>query len=95
MKNTMNLIGSIILMGLVVLPVNAADRQRGKLLYTNSCTKCHTSQAHIRDNRKARNIGDIKAQVQRWVLNNSLKWTQDDINDVVHFLNVKYYKYSK
>jgi len=95
MKHTMRLTGSLILMMFIVFSVNAADSQRGKLLYTNSCTKCHSSQAHIRDSRKAQNIGEIQAQVQRWVQNNNLKWTQEDINDVAHYLNVQYYKYSK
>ena len=77
------------------IPANSADRKRGELLYKNSCTKCHTSQAHIRTDRKAVNIGAIAYQVRRWVINNKLKWTQEEIDDVVHYLNVRYYKHTR
>jgi mono/diheme cytochrome c family protein len=73
----------------------SANPERGKLLYKNHCIKCHTSGVHIRKKRKAKNIGDITYQVNRWVTNNKLDWTQNEIDDVVRYLNTKYYGYSK
>lgn len=71
----------------------AAEPERGQLLYENHCTDCHESIIHIRDERKARSSADIRAQILRWqdVLN--LSWTPQEVEDVLGFLNDRYYHY--
>jgi len=70
----------------------AADSARGKLLYENHCTVCHTSVVHIRDNRKARSRDEIRTWVQRWSKELGLQWGSAEVDDVIDYLNGRYYK---
>lgn len=77
----------------IILPAQSApDPQRGELLYNNHCTKCHTSTVHVRQDRKAKTMQSLRYQVTRWAKNNSLNWSEKEIDDVVSFLNNKFYK---
>lgn len=77
----------------IILPAMSADEpQRGELLYNNHCTKCHTSTVHVRQDRRANTIEAIRYQVRRWAKNNALNWSEKEVDDVVSFLNAKYYK---
>jgi len=83
---------------LVDPPGKAEPKQfasRGQLLYQNHCTVCHESNVHIRKKRKARNIADIHQWVSKWATHRKLEWSAEEINDVVNFVNQKYYHYSK
>ena len=71
----------------------AADLQRGALLYETHCIACHTTQMHWRDNRVARDWDGVRAQVRRWQGNNSLGWSDADIEAVARHLNQRYYRY--
>lgn len=68
---------------------------RGQLLYQNHCTVCHESNVHIRKKRKARKIADIHQWVSIWATHRKLEWSEEEISDVVDFINGKYYQYSK
>ena len=81
---------------LVAMPAHAArhglgDATRGRLLYENHCTACHTSQAHVRENRKAETLPQVRGWVARWQSTQSLGWTADDISDVATWLYLRFY----
>jgi len=69
-----------------------AGASRGELLYENHCTVCHESGVHIRANRKAKSIADVRGWVERWSGELKLKWSREDIDDVTEFLARRYYK---
>ncbi len=71
-----------------------APPSRGELLYLNHCLECHESQVHIRVTHHSKNINAIRDEVTRWVKQLELKWTLHDIEDVVDYLNNRYYHYS-
>lgn len=73
-------------------PALAADTERGQLLYENHCTGCHTSRAHIREARKAKDEATLRQQIVRWQTNQKLKWSAIDVDDVYAFLDARYYK---
>ena len=73
--------------------VSAADAQRGEALYQNHCMTCHTSQAHIREKRKADSPEALREWVARWQRSESLGWADSDIEDVAAFLDARYYKF--
>jgi hypothetical protein len=77
---------------LYVLPVSASE-QRGQLLYENHCTSCHTSTAHIREQRKTKTSAELRAWIQRWSDELKLNWRQDELADVYQYLNNHYYKF--
>ena len=71
------------------LPVTGS---RGQLLYENHCQACHTSVVHVRESRRARSLEDLEYWVTRWAGELKLHWRADEINDVVDYLNRRYYK---
>ena len=75
------------------LSAGAADVDRGRLLYENHCTVCHTSVAHVRAGRKAHSVDDVRKQVLRWSGHLELQWRASEVTDVVDYLNRKYYNF--
>lgn len=84
---------------LLIAPASAApgaggaNAERGHLLYENHCTACHTSVAHVRAQRKAQSVNDIRKQVLRWSGHLDLQWRADEVADVVDYLNSTYYHF--
>ena len=65
----------------------------GRMLYENHCTSCHESQVHIRERRKATNyreLGHLVNQRADWL---NLGWTELEKQEVMKYLNERYYRY--
>ena len=76
-----------LVMAVPPLSLPAADQSRGQLLYENQCVHCHDSRVHVRENRSARSIEDVREWVGRWNRTLALKWdaqTQDDVSAYVY-----------
>ena len=69
----------------------AGDSERGRLLYENHCTVCHTSVVHVREQRKAASREQIQSWIRRWQKELNLQWGVTEIDDVTEFLNDRYY----
>lgn len=80
---------------LALAQAQAADADRGQLLYENHCTTCHASTVHVRSKHKARTVEEIGAQVRRWSEELGLTWTEEDVAVVRRFLNARYYGYKE
>lgn len=78
---------------LISVTAAAAEPERGQQLYENHCTGCHESNAHIREDRKARTQADIRTQIVRWRGVLELSWSNREVDDVLSFLNDRYYHY--
>jgi hypothetical protein len=74
-------------------PALAADEERGRLLYENHCTGCHESLVHIRETRKADTPAAIREQIERWRAVLDLDWQASEVDDVLEYLNRRYYHY--
>ena len=74
---------------------SAVDQDRGQILYENHCRTCHESIVHIRDNRRAKTIDDIRYWVMRWSGELKLQWKTEDVDAVVNYLNLQYYKFKR
>lgn len=68
-----------------------ADLGRGELLYSARCVGCHDKSVHQREARKAMTIQGIRLQVQRWDAYMGGAWREAEVNDVVAYLNQRYY----
>ena len=68
-----------------------ADPERGRLLYENHCTVCHESVVHVREERKSTSRDDVEAWVRRWQQQLNLQWGNSEVDDVIEFLNDRYY----
>ena len=70
----------------------AADPERGKLLYENHCQVCHTSVVHVREDRKASSREELRTWIKRWRKELGLQWGSAEIDDVIEYLNDRYYR---
>jgi mono/diheme cytochrome c family protein len=76
----------------VSLDASAQNVERGRELYENHCRVCHTEQVHGRRNRAALSVGDLREIVDQWQSNQGLRWTREEIDDVVLYLaNTRYF----
>ena len=71
----------------------AVDPERGQQLYENHCQECHESQVHIREQRKAATLADVRWQIARWQEVLQLPWTAAEVDDVQAYLNAEHYHY--
>ena len=69
----------------------AADVERGRALHDTHCRMCHTAAAYKRDSKVAQTYEGVRAEVVRWQKNSSLRWTEDDIENVTAYLAKTYY----
>ena len=71
----------------------AADQERGRALYENHCQSCHSAKVHNRKQRWPADLTQLRDVVDRWQAQQGLRWSREDIGDVVYFLNVTQYNY--
>ena len=81
-----------LLIGCLVRLAEAAS-PRGAFLYENHCTSCHQSTVHIREKRKARSLDEIRGFIKRWADVLELGWREEDMDQVLEYLNASYYHY--
>jgi len=91
------LAGALLLFWGVHTPAQAQLKEseiRGELLYSTHCNACHTSKIHWRESKLAPDWRSLEAQVRRWQANNKLGWSEEEILDVMLYLNATYYQFS-
>ncbi len=70
---------------------NAANGQ--KLFNESRCLECHGVDLFTSKNRKVQNLPGLESMVRRCDANLSTNWFDDQILDVVAYLNKAYYKF--
>lgn len=70
----------------------AAETERGHLLYENNCIGCHGSVVHVREQRRIRSVPALRAEVAARAQGAGLRWTAEEIDDVVRYLDRRYYR---
>jgi mono/diheme cytochrome c family protein len=99
MKHTSVTILSGVLVGIVTMGTTCVSANtvgnyaNGELLYLTHCIGCHTTQVHWRDNRIAKDLTGLKFQVNRWRNEAGLLWSEQEVADVTHYLNVVHYQF--
>jgi len=66
---------------------------RGEKLVQESCTRCHGDEMYTRQDRRVNSLDALGKQVRRCRDNIGITWFDEDVNDVVYYLNNKYYKF--
>ncbi len=74
-----------------VASAQAADADRGKILYDAGCVACHKTSVHQRKARQATSFKGVREQVARWSAEVRSGWSRDEIDDVTLYLNNRYY----
>lgn len=70
-----------------------ADAERGRALYENHCQVCHTPGVHSRANRLAITRAEVRDIAENWQKQQALNWSDQEVNDVVEFLNRTRYRF--
>ena len=92
MKLILTLTASIAL-GLGLSTANAADASKGEKLHNAKCMGCHDTRQYTRPNRIVHTLDDLHARVQFCDSASGANFSMEDIEDVVAFLNEKFYKF--
>ena len=92
MKNPAAAFALFAVLLLPAAPAPAQDAGRGKLLYETHCGGCHYERVHDRLRTKIRDLADLRAEVARWAPQTKRKFTDDELADVVEYLNVSHYR---
>lgn len=72
---------------------SAADLDNGDDLHLENCTGCHDSKAYTREDRKVTSLARLGTQVRFCKDNLGLTWFDDEVDDVIGYLNATYYHY--
>lgn len=79
-----------------------ADVKNGKELHDSNCTSCHISLQggdgtgiYTREHKRIETYPALIKQVNRCRDSLGVAWPEDDVNDVVEYLNSNFYKYKK
>lgn len=79
-----------------------ADVSHGKELHDSNCTSCHISiqggdgsGIYTRENNRIETYPALIKQVKRCRDSLGVQWPENDINDVVQYLNTTFYKFEK
>jgi cytochrome c2 len=93
---------SLLLGSLVTTGVQAADATRGATLHNEHCTACHAARfgnngndIYTRADRRVQNLTGLQQQVNRCKNNLQIVWFDEEVDDVVEYLNNTYYKFPK
>jgi len=73
--------------------VQAQDVANGKALHDGNCTRCHDSAVYTRPDKRVSTLPRLGKQVRFCKDNLGLTWFDDEVNDVVTFLNDNYYHF--
>jgi len=71
----------------------AVDIDNGNDLHFENCTGCHDSTAYTRDNRVVQSLARLGTQVRFCKDSLELTWFDDEIDDVIGYLNKEYYHF--
>lgn len=73
--------------------LQAADIENGDDLHFTNCTGCHDASVYSRDDRRVRSLSQLGTQVRFCKDSLGLTWFDDEVNDVIEYLNQTYYHF--
>ena len=79
----------------LVFPLSAAgaDSENGRILHDSNCTRCHGKDMYTRPGRTIDSLQALQKRVHQCVLMADLPWFEEEIEDVVEYLNVYFYNF--
>lgn len=80
-------------LALLAAPAFAADIENGADLHFTNCTGCHDESVYTRADRRVQSLDKLRAQVRFCKNSLELAWFDEDVEDVVEYLNENYYHF--
>ncbi|WGZ94868.1 MAG: cytochrome c [Candidatus Thiothrix putei] len=90
-KALLILCSGLLLMQTVAAEPDPANGQ--KLFAASKCLNCHGTDAFTKADRKVTDLARLESQVRSCDANLDTNWFDDEIKDVVAYLNQAYYKF--
>ncbi len=94
MKKIVLILSGLLLSASALAADGVVDADNGKRVFEadpTKCISCHSNGEHFKDNAKT--VADIDKWVRRCDIHFGTNWFEDDVLDVVAYLNRDYYKY--
>lgn len=86
----------VLLLCLLAAPAFAQDFPeriaRGKLLYQTYCGDCHYERVHERVRTEVKDLADLRDWVARWAPQTKHRFSLEEREDVVQYLNASHYR---
>lgn len=74
--------------------VNAAEPHAGEERHNQKCMNCHTTDVYTRENRRVKTMSALSNQVDNCMKGAAkAEWTNKQTEDVIDYLNSKFYKF--
>lgn len=90
---------ALVILACSITPAFAAkhtpDVAHGKTLVDNKCMGCHDNHQYTRPNRIIHTFEDLRGRVEFCDTASNANFSLDDLDDVVEYLNVNFYKFKK
>jgi len=87
------------LLALLCLPLaaTAQDPDRGRMLYDTYCGECHYARVHERPRASSavKNLAELRDMVASRAALTKYRFSLDDKEEVVQYLNSSYYRFPK
>lgn len=77
---------------LAAAPAAAQDFDRGRTLYQTYCGGCHYERIHQRARTEIKDMADLRDMAARWSKQTTYRFSLDELEDVVEYLNVSHYR---
>ena len=71
----------------------AQDTARGRVLYETHCGACHYERVHQRVRSEVKGLADLRDTVARWAAQTKHRFTLDELESVVQYLNESHYRF--
>jgi hypothetical protein len=84
---------SLFLLGTLTTAPAFAATENGETLHQENCVRCHDSSVYTRENRRVQSLPRLGSQVRFCKDNLQITWFDDEVDDVVNFLNKTYYHF--
>jgi mono/diheme cytochrome c family protein len=82
-----------VLLLLFAAPALAQDPAPGRVLYETHCGGCHYERVHERTRSDVKGLADLRDTVPRWAAQTKHRFTLDEIESVVQYLNESHYRF--
>ena len=89
----MNKLATMLPAAALAMPLQAADIDNGNDLHFEHCTGCHQEEVYTRADRKVGNLEHLGRQVRFCKDNLGITWFDDEVEDVIAYLNQAYYHF--
>lgn len=85
-------LASALALFLLAVPAAAQDPERGRALYETHCGGCHYERVHDRLRSDVKDKADLRDAVARWAPQTKRRFTLEELEDIVEYLNVSHYR---